>query len=430
MGSEGTTVQHGVIRFDQRLLRPGRSGAAWRALAVPVLIGAAALPFQSAAQEDAGGLRLTFGMALRAETDSNADLDPISPGRTNRAVADLSFGLTSETRNSRLALSAGLSVQAENGPATANNGLVNPYLTLSYGREAANAALSFDASLRETDLTTKNDVTDFDATTGTRRQALLDAGLQWGTDRPLGFGVTAGLADTSYQDAPGESDSRSTRLGLSARLDLSKATTLTLGLRGQRFDEEGAPEIRDTLGFDAGLDIARPRGSFGVDLSVEDTEDGQRETLRLRNNLELPRGTLAYSLGAADGVDDEVLLIGSLDYSLALPHGSLTAAMDRSLRAGSDDLENTVTSASLGYQRELTPLSRLSLSLNWAESTATDTDLTTINTSLGATYSHDLAGDWALDLGYLHRLRDEDGVGDASSDQVFLGLRREFSVLR
>ena len=403
-----------------------------RSLAMLALLGSGtALPFQAAAQEDAGGQRLTFGIALRAETDSNADLDLVSPGQTSRAVADLSFGLTSETRSSRLALAAGLSLQAESGGAiTANNGVVNPFVTLSYGREAANAAFSFDASLRETDLTTQSDVTDFDTTTGTRRQARLDTGLQWGTNRPLGFGVTAGLTDTAYQDAPGEADNRSTRLGLNARLDVSKVATLTLGLRGQRFDEEGAPDIRDTLGFDAGLDIARPRGTLGLDLSLEDTEDGQRETLRFRNNLELPGGTLAYSLGAAIGVDDEVRLIGSLDYSLALPRGSLTAALNRSLRAGSDDLETAVTSASLGYQQELSPLSRLSLSLNWAESTETDTRITTTNASIGATYSHDLTKDWAMDLGYLYRLRDEDGEGEASSDQVFLGLRREFSVLR
>ena len=445
MDSEGVTVQHSAIRFDQRLQRPALSGAATRPLALLALL--AALPFQAAAQqaaaqqnaaqadaaqEAAGGLRLTFGIALRAETDSNADLDPVSPGQTSRAIADLGFGLTSETRSSRLELNAGVSVQTETGGAVANNGVVNPFVTLSYGRESANAAFSFDAALRESDLTTQDDVTDFDATTGTRRLARLDAGLQWGINRPLGFGVTAGLTDTTYQDAPGEADNRSTRLGATARLDLSEVTTLTLGLRGQRFDEEGAPDVRDTLGFDAGVDIARPRGTLGLDLSVEDTEDGQRETLRFRNSLDLPRGTLAYSFGAAIGVDDETRLIGSLDYRLDLPRGSLTAALARSLQAGSDDLETAVTRASLGYQQELTPLSRFSLSLNWAESTdtGTGTDLGTTNASIGATYRHELTEDWALDLGYTHRLRDEDGVGEASSDRVFLGLRREFLALK
>ncbi len=382
------------------------------------------------AQDAAGGVSLTFGLNLRAETDSNADLDPVSAGGTSRATAGLSFALASETRSARLALDAGMTLQAESAPVGTDNGVTNPYVVLSFDRDAANAAFTLDASLRQTDLTTDREITDFDAETGTRRTARIDTGLRWGEARPLGFGLTAGITDTRYQDAPGEADSTAARVGLTARLDLSEVSRLALGLRASRFDEDGAPRARDTLGFDAGLSIDRARGSLGLNYAIDDTEDGQRQSLTFRHNLDLVRGTLAYSLGASRGVTGEIRPVVSLDYSLALPRSSLTLGLDRSVTADSEDAETVVTSVSLDYRQDLGPRSRISLSLNWATSETTATNLTTTNTNLGATYSHDLTEDWALDAGYRHRLRDEDGAGEGRSDSVFLGLRRDFSVLR
>ena len=85
-------------------------------------------------------------------------------------------------------------------------------------------------------------------------------------------------------------------------------------------------------------------------------------------------------------------------------------------------------SASLGWRQAVTPSATLALSLNWAEQLDTATDLVTTNTNLSAVWSQSLTADWALDLGYTHRLRDRDLVGKASSDNVFLELRRDFSI--
>lgn len=410
----------------------GPAGGGLRRLVAALTLGALGTlaPMQSAAQEAAGGMRLTFGLGLRAETDSNANLDPVSRGRTSRAISDLSFGLASTTRTARFALDAGVSLQGENAPRGRNNGLQNPFAALSYGRDWADANFELSASLRETDLSTDSDVTNFDPLTGIRRVGKIDTALRWGENRPVGFGLSAGYTDTRYRNAPGTPDHTIARVGLTARLDLSQASRLDLGLRGSRYDAVGAPRVRDTLGFDAGLTITRPRGSLGVHLAIDDTEDGQRQSLTLRNDLELPRGRLAYGLGATQGVDDRIRLTGSLDYSLALPRGALAIGLSRSVKADEQDAETVVSSASLSYRHALTPLSSLRFTANWATSRATLTNLDTTNTSLGATYSHELTRDWTLDIGYRHRLRDAAGIGKARSNSVFLGLRREFAVLR
>jgi hypothetical protein len=54
------------------------------------------------------------------------------------------------------------------------------------------------------------------------------------------------------------------------------------------------------------------------------------------------------------------------------------------------------------------------------------TDDNTQNASLSAIYSHSLPYDWMLDAGLTHRVRNEDDTGDATSDTVFLEIRRAF----
>ena len=48
------------------------------------------------------------------------------------------------------------------------------------------------------------------------------------------------------------------------------------------------------------------------------------------------------------------------------------------------------------------------------------------NAALSAIYTHTLPYDWALDAGVTHRIRNEDNTGEATSDTVFLELRRAF----
>ena len=79
-----------------------------------------------------------------------------------------------------------------------------------------------------------------------------------------------------------------------------------------------------------------------------------------------------------------------------------------------------------GLTQELTTRTALSIGLNAAEAEATATGNTTRTATLNATLTHALTEDWALDAGYSYRWRDADSEGTATSDTLFLELRREF----
>lgn len=394
--------------------------------ALPAFLGAAlglALP---AAAQDAGGVQLTFGVSLRAESTENADLDPVSAGRSDLLSTQLSFGLTSTTAISSLSLDGGLQIRGSDGPSSASDGVTAPSLALSYGRQGANADLSLSAAWRETDLTQDREIDDFDTGSGTRQTSSVSLGLNWGTAAPLGFGLTAGLTDVAYQDSPGNVDSQTTRLGLSMRADLTEVLSLTGGLRGSRFEDDGGT-TRDTVGLDLGLTLARPNGELGLSLSQDVTEDGDRQSLRFSHSLELPRGTLGYNLGVSRDVAGNLHPVAGIDWQRQLPRGQISLSYDRSVTANNDDEETLRDKLSFDYGTELTASTRLSLALALARQENTLSGLTTTNADVTARISHDLTPDWALDLGYVHRIRDEDATGNATSDKIYLELRRNFT---
>jgi hypothetical protein len=371
---------------------------------------------------------LRFSTGLRAMADSNAGLDPVSLGRSNSLGLRLGMELVSETTISRLAFSASGTVRTASGADDGAEGFVSPTVAFSYTRTAANADLSLNAGLTEADL--DDDITSLTTGPGTRRTSTVSGTLNWGTSTPLGFGVTAGLTDLGYQDAPGLTGNRRTRLGASVRADLSEVLTLTLGVNQSRFDPDDGSAVRDTRSLDAGLTLSRPRSTLGLTLGLDDTEDGGRERLTFRHQIELPEEAgLSYSLGVTQGVDGDSFLTASLAYQRTFALGQLAVDVSRDVTNNdTTDAETVQNRARIGWQQEITPTGSLSLALDWAESTVTATDLATSNTRLSATWNQALPQDWALDLGYVHRIRDEDGIGKGDSDQLFLELRRDFST--
>lgn len=403
-------------------IRPRRSSGSLRALCALTCL--ALIPVTASAENT-----LRFSTGLRALTDSNAGLDPTSLGRSNSLGLRLGVELASETALSRLAFSASGTLRTSSGADDGADGFVSPNVALSYTRAVANADLALNATLTEADLD-DDAVTSLTSGPGTRRTGTVSGALNWGTAGPLGFGITAGLTDLSYQDAPGLSGNRRTRLGATARADLSQVLSLTLGLSHSRFDPDDGSAVRDTRSLDAGLTLTRPRGTLGLTLGLDDTEDGGRERLTFRHQIELPQEAgLSYSLGVAQGVNDDRFVTASLAYDQTFARGQLTIDVSRDVTSSdTTDAETLQNRASIGWQQEVTPTGSLSLALDWAQSTDTATDLDTSNTRLSATWNQSLPQDWALDLGYVHRIRDKDGVGKGDSNQIFLELRRDFST--
>lgn len=395
-----------------------------RGLLPATLAAMLALPVQA---QESGGVQLNFGIGLRLESTENAGLDVISSGRSSRASTALSFGLTSETPASKLSVDGSAQLLATNGSSTTAEGLVNPSLGLTYGREAANANLSVTASLRESDLSENRDVVDFDTGSGSRRTTAVSVGLNWGTAAPLGFGITAGLSDVSYQDSPGNTDNQTKRLEFSVRADLSEVLSLTGNLRGSRFQEDGGAS-RDTTGLSLGLTLARPRGEMGLTLSHDATAEGDRQSLRFRHSLEMPQGQLGYNLGVSRDVNGNLHTVGGIDWQQDLANGQISLSLDRSVASNSEDSETLQHRLSVDFGTELSPATRLGLALSLARQENTLTGLGTTNADMTARVTHDLTADWALEAGYTHRIRDEDSTGKAKSDKVFLELRRNFSI--
>ncbi len=398
-----------------------------KALAATLGVGAltaALLPLPLRAE----GVELHYGLGLRVETESNAALAPVSAGNSQSAALRLSFGLISETALSRLDISASGNLQAANGPDNLHNGLVDPAVRLSYDRAVATADFSFSANAIKTDLA-DTDVTDFDTGAGTRQTNSVSTALNWGNSAPLGFGLSASLEDVQYDSAnPDLYDRRTARLGASLRADLSQVLQLTLAANASRFDPAVGPS-RDTTGLQLGLNLTQSRGVFGVTLGLDDTPDGQRQRLGFTHQLELPQSTLSYTIGATRSSSDNLYMTGALNYQHALPQGNLRLDLNREVTSSdTTDAETLQTSAALNWQQDITPTGSLTVGLTWAEAVETTSDLATTNTRLSATWRQALGQDWALDMGYTHRLRDEDGVGRGQSDLMFLELRRDFSV--
>ena len=371
---------------------------------------------------------LTFGVGIRAESDSNPGLTPVSSGQTSSIGLNLSFGLVSETASSSLTLNGSAGLTAASG--TGSSGLTSPTLALAYTQTTAAADFTLNGSVSAVDLATTRDVNDFVIGTGSRRTANLATSITWGKTAPLGFGLNAAITDVSYYNSPGPGliASQTLLVGANARADLSPVLRFDLGLSDSRFTQPGLPS-RDTIGLDAGLTLQRPQGELALHLAASDTPDGQRQTLRFDQRIDLAAGTLSYSLGATRGVTDTTRVIGSLDYAQDLAQGALTLGLRRTVGASAvTDAETVQSSAALGYNHAVTPRATLALALNWAEQVDSATNLATANTSLAATWTQALPQDWALDLGLTHRLRDQDGVGTGRSDSVFLELRRDFSI--
>lgn len=408
---------------------PGRTCgvlAAWVPGGVALVLAASASAALAQTALAEGGNGLTFDLAGVLTQDSNPDLTPQgSPAQTTGAL-DLTFGLNRETDVSKLVLQGSLGLlDTENPP------LSDPVLTLAYDRLGANADFHVQGDLQQSDVASTSDIDDFVTGHGLRRVTGLQAALNLDTSHPLGFGLTAGVSDISYHDHPSPDliDSRTLDLGTSLRADLSPVLQGNLGVTFSRFSQDGQPD-RDTTGYSAGVTLERPAGPLDLRLLVEDTPDGQRDGLGFDHQIDLPSaGELAYGLGVTRSVSGKTYLDGTLHYVRDLPRGTVRVDLSRDVTAGAEiDNETVQSRISLGVTHAVTATASLGVTVDWAEQRDTLTGLTNANTSLSATWSQDLSPDWALDLGYSHLVRDQDGIGRGQSDQVSLALRRSFSL--
>ncbi|MFN3936604.1 MAG: hypothetical protein ACK4KW_03400 [Gemmobacter sp.] len=392
------------------------------------------------------GPTLRFGLDTRLESQKNPNLSAGGGPRVQSATANLSFGYLRETRAERLSLDGNAVLRAGAAAGGLRRGLQDPTLRASYFREGIDGSLFLTARLRESEFSTLRSLEefidpetglielpeDFDALRGTgrRRETGLGFRLVQGEDRRIGWTTGADLTRRSYS-GPGTGalrDSRRVALSFGLRLTIDAVTRANVTLRQSRFIEDGAGGARRTT-RELGLSLRRdlPDGSIGGQIGFDRLPEGTRTSASLSRSWDLPTGSLSASIGAVrPAAGSGAQVTGSLFWSRETPQGRFDAQLRHSVGAGSDDRERVTTVGSVGFGRDLTDRSRLSMRLGHSESRTPGGGSRTALSSLTFDYRYDLDPNWGLSAGYQIRQRTESGAGSARADRIYLGLRRSW----
>lgn len=428
------------------------------------------------AQEDAaGGTILTFGIETKLSVSDNYNLEITAPGTSTILDTSLSFGYLTETATDRFAFNIDGVLRGSDLPGAGGDfRFDDPGMTASYDREGANSRFSASADYNQANLDFL-DPFEFiqDGVlingSGNRETRSVRMNFDTGTNDPLGFGIELGHRDLDYSNTtdPNLFDTRRDDVALTARLrlssvlesriklsqvdysaddlvltdrrtralsfgatyEISPVTTLDIDLGTEKIADSVAGASRGTFGS-VNLTHTLANGSAGVALDRSFGTEGARTAISINRSMDLPNGTLAFSLGMTKGELGGTGIVGSIDYGQTLPRGELTASLDRSVVGGSDGNDVLTTQAALGYTMPATPNSTLSFDFDYVqvEDLGTGSTLTTDRTSLRASYTHELTADWNLSAGYEHQRKVTEGSGAADSNTVFMALGREFSI--
>jgi hypothetical protein len=427
--------------------------------------GAALVPGASRAQD--GGLLLTFGIENRLEVSRNPDLSVPAGGTEIANVTLLSFGLTSETAIDRLnfEVTGGIIARDTDGGSEVDFG--RTALTFGYHREVPAAVLDLSAEYRTDDVGAFGDDLGDVGAVGTRSDLFLSARLETGRTSSVGLAFGVAYDRTEYQDTtdPDLFDSDEWRGDIAAILHFSEVATGRVGLRYRHREEDDlGTTTTDATTLFAGLDYSlsertdlavelgytrtetedggvieedngpdasvrlsydMPIGTAYALLSVAtDPDEGQRETFEIGRALEVQRDSFSARLGVthADGTGTD--LIGSLEWTRALPDGSIGIAAER--RVSYDvDADETVTDSvfSLSWSKNLNETTTLLLGASYENSDSPSERIEQV--SLDAGLSHMLTADWSLSGGMGYTVR-HDGDGRAESPSVFVAISRDF----
>lgn len=475
-----------MLRLQKGRLQKGRlekvAGMRGRAGRISGLLGASALGLAGALwtpalwAEDAPPPRLSFDLTSRLSHASNPDL--AVSGGTARDQAALHFGLTfaSVTRDDDLRLSLG-------GNLTSGDGVNDPTLTLTYSHLGPNAKVSAQASFTDNpvDLFEPQagpdgglSFSDLVAVTGRVQTTNASLALQTGLQGPLGFDLAAksfarnysqtsdpsvydstseslslgatlrnvmggdvaislGLTRSDYDDAAQTArDSRSLSLSYSRALDGATSLQVSLGTTRAETRKSGVLAASST-GLTGAFGITRDMGNGAAGLNLALTRDakGGRQSVQVSRSLDLATGSFSAELGygaRSGGTGD---ITGKLAWAQTLPSDSLSLSLSRQVTVNEAEADTAQTAASASWDHALGDTSRLglSLSLSAVSGAGGDTVDGVTRQNLTASYSHDLARDWALTTGITLRRLDRDSTGLAEDQAVFVTIGRKFVLL-
>ena len=395
---------------------------------------AALLPGSVLAQEDAGGLRLEFGLSQRITATTDNDLTDRDRTPETAISTGLDAALISETRSERLAFGLGLGLELADGGVETRD----PRLSLSYGRVGPGSALDLAVSWSQSDFETlRRDAVRFDEDgtpilpddlddlfgAGTRTARSAEASFRWGQEAPLGGSLGLRVGDLTYDGDGAPEDSRSATLSAGISAQLTPVSRAELTLSGTRTEEAG--ETRDTTRLALRYTLDRPLGAISVTASaVREEDEDPRLGLSFGRSYALPRLTLSGEVGVSEDGSGDPALTGRLALQYALPDGQIRVGLSRSVAVGDDDSDTTALSAA--YARALTPLANLAVEFDYARTEDADGRLDT--GSLSASLGYQLTPDWQARIGASANLRETDATGRQDAQSVFLVLDRRLTL--
>lgn len=428
-------------------------------------LGAALVPGAVQAQE--GGLLLTFGIENRLEISRNADLAIPADGTEISNVTLLSFGLSSETAIDRLNFEVTGGIIAQDGDDGSEVDFGRAALTFGYHREVPSAVLDLAAEFRTDDVDAFGDDLGDVGAVGTRSDQFLSARLETGRTSAVGLAFGLAYDRTEFQDTidPDLVDSDEWRGDIAAILHFSEVATGRIGVRYRHREEEDiGTTTTDASTVFAGLDYSlSERTDLSVELGYTDTEtedggiidrdrgpdasirlsydmpvgtaytlfriatdadEGQRETFEIGRALETQRDTISARLGVTHGEETGTDVIGSLEWTRALPDGSIGLVVERSVSYDVDDDESVTDSVfSLTWAKNLNETTTFLFDATYENSDSLSERIEQV--TLDAGVSHMLTADWSLSGGMGYTVR-RDAGGRAESPSFFVSISRDF----
>jgi hypothetical protein len=417
----------------------------------------------------------SFDVTQRLEYSDNPDLnvngDADFYGRTL-----LNFGLASDTKVQAFALNLGTEIEEFRDDNSNNFDSRNYFGTLRYDRNTRNARFGLRGEYRDTDV--DGDITEeeFDQdgnvinqTEGTRkfysvgvdgavgREAPIGANFAWrysevrysGTDlednSTNDFGgqadfridprITANLTTKyiDYDAKEGGVDRKTTGAGAGVVLEVSPILTTSISLSYDKIKRSGG-ETGTDKGITGSINVTRdmPNGSLGLrfESDVASNDNSRRSFLSVNRNMELPRGTLDFSLGVTGagsviGLDPLV----NVNYTHIRPTQQISIGLSQRVITDTDNEEQLNTSLGASFDQQINNVSSFGLNFslfNRNDLGSNNTD-DTRRIEIGVTYRHDLTRDWGLVGGYTHTRLKEDNSRNRNRNTIFVGLQRSFN---
>ena len=444
------------------------------------------------AQDDQGGLRIQLGVQQGFGYGDNLALgvpgSVTNPEEGSSALSTSSFALQLEsiTRTQEFRLQTGGSLRYGHLPegSTQSTGFVDPFVSLYYKREGAASRFTFDARLSETSISQAAPLWEFSdedgliappadlgqlTGTGTRQGYAVRTELETGIDSPIGFRLGLRAEGADYEDATSTSLTPYDRYTVtgSTYFRFNEITSAVLDLRYSHYSNDSGDPDRETktaeVGFDRDLasggtlsarigytqtdqgDLAlgseadgvtgrlgysQPllNGSLGATYGRTRDSDGEIDNVMLSRRLELPLGRVDVRLGATSLYGASPELVGGLGYNGSTRTGGYSVRLDRTVTSDSNDENRFTTLFSAQYSQDLTAYSSFVASLSYYQLDETSLENGVEQTNLRLGYQYELTQDWSLNSGISLRSRDEDNVGKADSQEVYLNIARKFDL--